>query len=91
MFKSINCFSSVSIRRRSGVVSTVILQNDVTSTQIRRCFYDNIDLPRKKCGISNLVVKEIKIQRLQVYIDNICRCLLVLIAHAQKSLIKAHV
>ena len=37
MFKSINCFSSVSIQRRSGVVSTVMLQNDVTSTQIRRC------------------------------------------------------
>ena len=37
MFKSINCFSSVSIQRRSGVLSTVILQNDFTSTQIRRC------------------------------------------------------
>ena len=37
MFKSINCFSSVIIQRRSGVVSTVMLQNDVTSTQIRRC------------------------------------------------------
>ena len=37
MFKSINCFSSVSIQRRSGAVSTVMLQNDVTSTQIRRC------------------------------------------------------
>ena len=37
MFKSINCFSSVSIQRRNDVVSTVMLQNDVTSTQIRRC------------------------------------------------------
>ena len=37
MFKSIIFFSSVSIQRRSGVVSTVMLQNDVTSTQIRRC------------------------------------------------------
>ena len=33
---------------------------------------------RKKCGISNLVVKGIKI-RLQVYIDNIC------ISHMRKS------
>ena len=39
---------------------------------------DNIDLQRKKCGISNLVVKGIKI-RLQVYIDNIC------ISHMRKS------
>ena len=54
-------------------------------------FYDNIDFQRKRCGISNLVVKGIKIQRLQVYIDNICRCMLVLIAHAQMPLIKAHV
>ena len=54
-------------------------------------FYDNIDLQRKKCGISNLVVKGIKIQRLQVYIDNICRYMLVLIAHAQMPLIKADV
>ena len=37
MFKSIDCFSSVSIQRWSGVVSTVMLQNDVTSMQIRRC------------------------------------------------------
>ena len=37
MFKSINCFNSISIQRRSGVVSTVMLQNDVTSIQIRRC------------------------------------------------------
>ena len=37
MFKSMNCFSLVSIQRRSGVVSTVMLQNDVISTQIRRC------------------------------------------------------
>ena len=37
MFKGINYFSSVSIQRRSGVVSTVMLQNGVTSTQIRRC------------------------------------------------------
>ena len=38
---------------------------------IRVCyvFYDNIDLQRKKFGISNSVVKGIKIQRLQVYID----------------------
>ena len=34
---TVNCFSSVSIQRRSGVVSTVMLKNDVTSTQIRRC------------------------------------------------------
>ena len=60
---------------------------------IRVCyvFYDNIDLQRKKFGISNSVVKGIKIQRLQVYIDNVCRYMLVLIAHAQKPLIKAHV
>ena len=47
---------------------------------IRVCsvFYDNIDLQRKKCGISNLVVKGIKIH-LQVYIDNIC------ISHMRKS------
>ena len=47
---------------------------------IRVCsvFYDNIDLQRNKCGISNLVVKGIKI-RLQVYIDNIC------ISHLRKS------
>ena len=38
----------------------------------------NIDLQRKKCGISNLVVKGIKI-RLQVYIENIC------ISHMRKS------
>ena len=37
-----------------------------------------IDLQRKKCKISNLVVKGIKI-RLQVYIDNIC------ISHMRKS------
>ena len=54
-------------------------------------FYDNIDLQRKKCGISDLVVKGIKIQRQQVYIDNICRYMLVLIAHAKMPLIKAHV
>ena len=51
----------------------------------------SIDLQRKKCGISNLVVKGIKIQRLQVYLDNICRHMLVLIAHAQKPLVKAKV
>ena len=63
------------------------------SENIRVCsvFYDNIDLQRKKCGISNLVVKGIKIQRLQVYIDNICSYMLMLIAHAQMPLIKAHV
>ena len=37
MFISINCFNSVSIQRRSGVMSTVMLQNDVISMQIRRC------------------------------------------------------
>ena len=37
MFKIINSFSSASIQRRSGVVSAVMLQSDVTSTQIRHC------------------------------------------------------
>ena len=37
MFKSINCFSSVSTQRRRGVVSRFMLQNDVISTQIQRC------------------------------------------------------
>ena len=41
-------------------------------------FSMTIDLQREKCGISNLVVKGIKI-RLQVYIDNIC------ISHMRKS------
>ena len=55
-------------------------------TSVCSVFYDNIDLQRKKCGISNLVVKGIKI-RLQVYIENIC------ISHMRKSpcLIKADV
>ena len=49
MFKSMNCFNSISIQRRSGVVSTVMLQNDVTSMQIRRCsdiecFLRNVDM-----------------------------------------------
>ena len=37
------------------------------------------------------VLKGLKIQRLHVYIVNTCRYMLVLIAHAQMSLIKAHV
>ena len=41
-------------------------------------FSMTIDLQRKKCGISNLVEKGIKI-RLQVYIENIC------ISHMRKS------
>ena len=49
-----------------------------SGTGVCSVFFDNIDLQRKKCGISNLVVKGIKI-RLQVYIENIC------ISHMRKS------
>ena len=49
-----------------------------SETALFSVFYDNIDLQRKKCGISNLVLKGMMI-RLQIYIKNIC------ISHMRKS------
>ena len=48
-------------------------------------FYDNIDLQRKKCGISNLVVKGNKDPSTGIHRKHLN------IAHAQKPLIKADV